>query len=122
VPDSPAHILLIEDDPAISELMELVFQDEGYAVTVCASPRQAITLLDRGGFDLVVTDGFSKAPEAVAANTAAVLRRAGATPVALFTAHVIDLASAKAVGFRDLIAKPFDLSTVLQQVQVLLGQ
>jgi DNA-binding response OmpR family regulator len=122
VRDSHARILLIEDDPSICELMESVFQDEGYAVTVCASPSQAMTFLDRGTFDLVVTDGFSKVPEAVATSTADVLRGAGTTPVVLSTAHGIDVASAQAAGFRDLIAKPFDLSTLLQQIQALLGR
>ena len=122
MPDSPAQILLIEDDPSIRELMELVFQDEGYAVTTCASPSQAMPFLDRGTFDLVVTDGCSRVPEAVATSTADVLRGAGMTPVVLFTAHAIDVASVKAAGFRALIAKPFDMSTVLQQIQVLLGR
>jgi DNA-binding response OmpR family regulator len=116
-----AHILLIEDDPSISNLLEFVLQAEGYAVTACATPQQAMTLLDRGGFDLVITDGFSTAPEAVVASTADVVSKAGVTPVALFTAHVIDVASARAAGFRDLITKPFDLDTLVRQVKVLLG-
>jgi two-component system response regulator VicR len=122
VSDSPAHILLIEDDASICELMTLVFRDEGYVVTACASPRHALPLVDCGGFDLVITDGFSKFPESVVASTADVVRSAGDTPVALFSAHVIDLASAKAAGFRDLIAKPFDLDTVVQQVKALIAK
>jgi DNA-binding response OmpR family regulator len=117
-----AHILLIEDDPSISDLLEFVLQAEGYAVTTCVALQQALPLLDLGGFDLVITDGFSKEPQAVVASTADVVSKAGATPVALFTAHVIDVASAKAGSFRDLIAKPFDLNIMVEQVRVLLGR
>lgn len=121
MPGLPAQILLIENDPSICELMAIVLQEEGHVVTGCASIQQALALLDRGGFDLVVTDGFSKVPEHVVSSTADILSRAGKTPVALFSAHVIDVASAKAAGFRDLLAKPFDLGTVVQQVKALLA-
>jgi DNA-binding response OmpR family regulator len=119
--DLPPHVLLIEDDRSISELMASVLRDEGYRVTACTSPQQALPFLGHSGFDLVITDGFSMVPDAVLASTADVIRGAGVTPVALFTAHVIDVASAQAAGFRDLIAKPFDLSTLVEQVRTLLA-
>jgi CheY-like chemotaxis protein len=42
--------------------------------------------------------------------------------VALFTAHAIELAQARAAGFRGLISKPFELDELLQQVRELLGR
>jgi CheY-like chemotaxis protein len=121
VADLPEHILLIEDDVLISDVVVTVLEEEGYAVVVCVTPLHAMTLLDRIGFDLVITDGFSSVPGAVFANTADLIQSAGVTPVALFSAHTLDPALARAAGFADLIAKPFDLDTLIRQVKLLLG-
>jgi CheY-like chemotaxis protein len=115
------RILLIEDDAAVQELMQLLLEDEGYAVVVSRTPADASALLDAVAFDLVITDGFSKAPTAVVTNTLDVLTAAGATPVALFTAHRLELVEAQAAGFRDLLTKPFDLDALTHQVRTLLG-
>jgi DNA-binding response OmpR family regulator len=70
---------------------------------------------------LVITDGFSTEPGTVFVNTADLIRGAGVTPVALFSAHRLDRERAQAAGFRDLITKPFDLDTLVRQVKVLLA-
>jgi CheY-like chemotaxis protein len=120
VSELPKRILLVEDDVAISELAETVLEDEGYAVVVCLTPLDAMSLLDRLSFDLVMTDGFSREPGAVFVNTADLVRSAGVTPVALFSAHRLDRDLALAAGFRDVITKPFDLDTLVRQVKGLL--
>jgi CheY-like chemotaxis protein len=120
VADLPEHILLIEDDVMITELVVTVLEDEGYAVVVCLTPPDAMSLLDRLRFDLVITDGFSREPGAVFVNTADLVRGAGVTPIALFSAHRLDRERAQEAGFRDLITKPFDLDTLVRQVKALL--
>ena len=121
LPPPQRRILLIEDDVAVQELMQLLLEEEGYAVVVSRTPADATALLDAVAFDLVITDGFSTVPTAVVTNTLDVLAAAGATPVALFTAHRIELEEARAAGFRDLIAKPFELDALEHQVRALLG-
>ncbi len=119
-PPPQERILLIEDDVAVQELMQLLLEEEGYAVIVSRTPADASALLEAVAFDLVITDGFSTAATAVVTNTLDVLAAAGATPVALFTAHRIELEEARTAGFRDLIAKPFDLDALERQVRALL--
>lgn len=115
------RVLLIEDDLVIADLMTLILEAESHAtVIVSRTPADATTLLREVAFDLVITDGFSRTDTAMFSGTADILRTAGATPVALFTAHQVELDAARVAGFRDLIAKPFDLDILLQQVQVLL--
>lgn len=121
VADLPERILLIEDDVFISDVVVTVLEEEEYAVVVCLTPSQAMALLDRVTFDLVITDGFSSVPRVVFVNTADVIRSAGVTPVALFSAHRLDRDLARAAGFRDIIAKPFDLDTLVRQVKVMLA-
>ncbi len=121
LPPPQRRILLIEDDVAVQELMQLLLEEEGYAVIVSRTPADARALLEAVAFDLVITDGFSKAPTAVVTNTLDVLAAAGATPVALFTAHRIELEEARTAGFRDLIEKPFNLDALERQVRTLLA-
>ena len=120
--DVRPHILLVEDDLVLREMVVGLLEDEGYAVIASAVPVDAAALLRRVSFDLVITDGFSKASAAVFTSTHAVLQGAGVTPVALFSAHTLELEQARAAGFRDLITKPFDLDTLLQQIRALLGR
>jgi CheY-like chemotaxis protein len=115
------HILLVEDDLVLREMVVELLEDEGYAVIVAAIPVDAAALLERVTFDLVITDGFASAPSAVFTSTHPVLQAAGITPVALFSAHTLHLEQARAAGFRDLIAKPFDIDTLLRHVRELLG-
>ena len=114
------HILLVEDDASIRDLVVEVLEDEGYVVTASKTLVEAARLLDQGNFDLVVTDGFSMLPGAAFITTGALVRSAGLTPIALFSAHPYDPDVARAAGFRDVITKPFDLNTLVHQVKVLL--
>ena len=120
LPPPQRRILLIEDDVAVQEVMQVLLEEEGYAVIVSRTPADASALLEAVAFDLVITDGFSAAT-AVVTNTLDVLAAAGATPVALFTAHRIELDEALTAGFRDVITKPFDLDALERQVRTLLA-
>ncbi len=56
------HVLLIESDAAISDLVATVLEDEGYAVEWATTPRDALAALAlRGpaGFDLVLSVPFT---------------------------------------------------------------
>lgn len=70
----------------------------------------------------MITDGFSNRISGVFANTADVLHSAGVTPVALFSAHILELDTAQAAGFRDLITKPFEIDRLVRQIRLLLGR
>lgn len=103
-------------------MMTVILEGEGYGLIVVQTPTDAQTLLQEVAFDLVITDGFDYTAGAVLTSTEPILAAAGVTPVALFTAHRIELDAARAAGFRDLIEKPFDLETLEQQVRVLLAE
>jgi CheY-like chemotaxis protein len=118
--DPNRRILLVEDDLVLRELVVTILEDEGYAVIASRAPVEAAELLDHISFDLVITDGFSRTGAAVFTSTADLLRAAGSTPVALFSAHTLKTDTALAAGFRDLITKPVDLETLERQVGALL--
>ena len=106
--DPHRRILLVEDDPAVEDIVRIILEDQGYTVVVCHSLAEAIIALAGAAFDLVITDAFSRTAGDALASTAPLLAAAGTTGVALFTAHQVPLDAALEAGFRDVIAKPFD--------------
>jgi CheY-like chemotaxis protein len=120
-PSPHQRILLVDDADALRRMMRLVLENEGYTVIAVALQADAVALLQEVTFDLVITDSFSRTPTGALLGTADLLAAAGATPVALFTAHRVRLDPAHAAGFADFITKPFDIDEMAQQVRTLLG-
>ena len=50
------HLLLVEDDPGLRELLQEELEAEGYRVTACASAEAAQPLLQQGEIDLLISD------------------------------------------------------------------
>lgn len=114
------RILLLDDDAELRELIAAVLEDAGYTVIAAALPGDGSALLRGIRFGLAITDGFSPTPSGLLAEGADFLEAAGPMPVALFTAHPVELDAVRAAGFRALIEKPFDLDTLQRQVRALL--
>ena len=57
-PISPSQIriLVVDDEPDLRKLYELSLLREGYAVEAAESLKEAVTCLDEGQFDVVITD------------------------------------------------------------------
>jgi DNA-binding NtrC family response regulator len=53
---SGEHLLIVEDDPEMRDLLRKVLEKEGYRVSVSGDGHQALIALNRETFDLVVTD------------------------------------------------------------------
>ena len=51
-----AHLLIVEDDAEMRDLLRKVLEKEGFRVSVAEDGRQASATLSRHAFDLVVTD------------------------------------------------------------------
>ena len=50
------HLLIVDDDREMRDLLRKVLEKEGYRVSVAGDGREALAVLARGIFDLVVTD------------------------------------------------------------------
>jgi CheY-like chemotaxis protein len=122
VVDPKQRILLVDDDPALNTLMVRLLEGDGYAIIAVTVPVDAATLLNEIRFDLVLTDAYSRTPSGALLGTAEILLAAGTTPVALFTAHKLELEATRAAGFRDLIEKPFDIDEFGEHVRALLAE
>jgi DNA-binding NtrC family response regulator len=49
-------LLVVDDDQGCRKLYESEFADEGYAVTTASGGREALEILERATFDLVILD------------------------------------------------------------------
>jgi CheY-like chemotaxis protein/nitrogen-specific signal transduction histidine kinase len=102
------RVLLMDDDAAIARITGRSLERLGYQPTVFTEARAALAAFRKGAFDLVITDltmldatGIEVARE--------VWDQRPETPVVLITGYsaTLDAAQARAMGFRDLLYKPF---------------
>ena len=111
VPDTARErILVVDDERGMRELLRITLKKEGYKVSTASSAQEALDLLDKGLFDLVITD--IKMPQLSGIE---LLKRIKAldpgVPVIMITAYAsVDTAvEAMKEGAYDYISKPFNV-------------
>ena len=122
MPTGTEGILFIDDEPALVELAQILFESLGYHVTATTSSNEALDLFrkDPTRFDLVVTDMMM--PEMMGDKLAQKMMEIRPDiPVILYTGYSehISEEKAKSMGIRELILKPFamrDMSHVIRKI------
>lgn len=116
-----AHILLVEDDPAISGKAADNLRREGYDITVAATRRQASAAADHARFDLIILDlGL---PNGDGLDLLKRWRTGDrAVPVIVATARggIEDRIRGLDAGADDYIAKPFEMRELSARVRAVL--
>ena len=116
-----AKILLVDDDPNVNEVLELMLSQIGYEVTAVSHGQEAINLFMQGYYDLVITDlGM---PDVSGWDVAeAIKQKSPETPVVLITGWGVQVDSAQKdkVGVDGVIAKPFSRQTLSDEMVRLL--
>lgn len=114
-----AIVLLVEDDPAISEPLARAFGREGYEVRAHGTARGALE--EVGSADLIVLDlGL---PDMDGLDVAREVRSRGlVTPILILTARTdeVDMVIGLDSGADDYVTKPFRLAELLARVRALL--
>ena len=118
-----ARILVVEDEPAIRELLSVNLRHAGYAVTEAETADQARRLLDAGQPDLVLLDWMLPGQSGI--DFAKQLRadpRTAALPIVMLTARAQegDKLQGFDVGADDYVTKPFSPRELLARVRALL--
>jgi two-component system, OmpR family, response regulator MprA len=116
-----AHILVVDDDPRITELLRRILAYEGYSVTIAASGEEALTRTLERPPDLIVLDIML--PRLNGLEVTQRLRAASDfVPILMLTARdsVADRVAGFEVGADDYLVKPFAPEELLARVKVLL--
>lgn len=117
------HILLVEDDAAIAEMVGYNLTAEGYRVDVAATGEEAEMQVEEDRFDLIVLDWML--PGLSGIELCRRLRRRDATrgvPVLMLTARGEegDRVRGLATGADDYVVKPFSVPELVARVKALL--
>lgn len=123
LPHGDEHILLVDDEPLLVEIMERSLSLLGYRVACFTDSRQALKWFSRHAdqVDLVVTD--MTMPYQTGADLAReILAAKPQMPIILCTGYseVMDAERARALGIRKFLAKPVENRTLAQSVREVL--
>lgn len=116
-----AHILVVDDDPRITDLLRRILAYEGYSVAIAASGSEALNRSLERPPDLVVLDIML--PELNGLEVAQRLRAAGDNvPILMLTARdtVADRVKGLETGADDYLVKPFAPEELVARVKALL--
>jgi DNA-binding NtrC family response regulator len=108
------RVLVVEDEPSLSRVLEVHLSGAGYAVEKASSAEQAIRILERGELDVVLSD--LKLPGMDGLALLGRIRQADAAlPVIMMTAYGTVETAVKAMkaGANDYILKPFSLDDLV---------
>lgn len=116
-----AHLLLIDDDVALLDVLSLAFEDAGHRVTCAKDGTDGLEQLRQGKPDLIVSD--VNMPGVDGFTLCRRLRGAGdSTPLILLTSRdsEIDEALGLELGADDYVSKPFSTRVLQARVAALL--
>jgi two-component system OmpR family response regulator len=114
------HLLVIDDDPAVRDLVVEYFQKNDLRVSAAGSGREMFELLDREAIDLVLLD--VKLPGEDGMQLARALRERATVPIVLLTGRneEADRVMGLELGADDYVTKPFSPRELLARVRAVM--
>jgi len=108
LPDEAPHVLVVDDDRRLRDLLARFLGDNGYRVTTAASAAEADGHLDHLVFDAIVLDVMM--PGENGFDFARRFRSASAVPILMLTARADgkDRINGLEIGVDDYLSKPFE--------------
>lgn len=119
--DSSIHVLVVEDEQEIRELMALHLLRQGYRVTECASAEQALVELNRNNFQVFVLDWMLPGLSGVDI-VDKIKAKSPDSSVLMVTAlaEPQDIIMGLEKGADDYMTKPFNPSVFIARIKALL--
>jgi two-component system, OmpR family, response regulator len=115
------HILVVDDDPHLRDVVDYTLRREGYEVTTAHDGASALSILDsRPAFDLIVLDILM--PEIDGLEVCRRLRTRSRTPVVFLSSRdeEIDKIVGLEIGGDDYVTKPFSPRELAARVKAVL--
>ena len=120
---TPTHVLVVEDEAALADLLKYNLEKEGYQVRVAMDGEEAMVAADERAPDLVLLDWML--PKASGVEVCRRLRarqETRNTPIVMLTARgeESDRVRGLDIGADDYITKPFSMTELLARVRAVL--
>lgn len=118
--DDAAHLLVVDDDTRIRDLLSRYLTDQGFRITVAADAAEARRKLEGLNFDLIILDVMMPGESGLSLTEA--MREKRAIPIILLTARAeaeSRIAGLEA-GADDYLPKPFDPRELVLRVNNIL--
>jgi two-component system OmpR family response regulator len=111
------HVLVVDDEPRIREVVSYALEKDGYRVTLADSGRAALEALGGGAVDLVVLDVML--PDMGGLEVCRRIRERGSTPVLFLSARgeEIDRVVGLEIGGDDYLTQPFSPRELVARVR-----
>jgi two-component system, OmpR family, catabolic regulation response regulator CreB len=115
-----AHVLIVEDELSIADTLVFALSGDGFTTHWVRLAREAVSCVEKGGFDFVILDvGL---PDTSGFEACKAIRRTSEVPVLFLTARAeeIDRVVGLEIGADDYVVKPFSPREVAARVRAIL--
>ena len=111
------HILVVDDEPEIADLVGVYLRSEGFTVHTCGTAQEALDTLAHQSVDLAILDVML--PDKSGFDLCGELRREHRFPVLMLTAKSSDMdkITGLTIGADDYITKPFNPLELVARVK-----
>jgi len=111
------HLLVVDDDDRIRDLLKKYLGQQGYRVSTAANAADARRLMQTLAFDLIVLDVMMPGEDGFALTES--LRKSGEIPIILLTARgeTEDRIQGLKLGADDYLGKPFDPAELVLRIE-----
>jgi DNA-binding response OmpR family regulator len=115
-----ARILVVDDEPAVTELLAYNLRKSGYEAWIAADGREALRLAGQAAPDLILLDLMI--PEIDGLDVCRELRKTSQVPVIMITARgeEVDRVVGLELGADDYVTKPFSVRELLARIKAVL--
>ena len=119
--ENNSSILVVDDNPEIREIIQVLLGGEGYLVETAGNGVKALEMLSQREYDLIILDIMMPKKDGLSV-LKEMRRKKDSTPVILLTAKdsVEDRVAGLDAGANDYLVKPFAFEELLARVRVLL--
>jgi len=120
MPSRKESMLVVDDDPRMLRMMQMILESEGYQVLLASNGEDALNMLVKGNIDLILLDIMMPGMDGY--TTCSRIREFSQLPIIMVTArgNVEEIAKGLNCGADDYVTKPFSSKVFLARMKAVL--
>jgi two-component system cell cycle response regulator CpdR len=112
-----SHILLAEDDDSLRNFLARALERAGHEVRICADGDEAMTALEEGPYDLLLTDIVMPGVDGIELAREAAVRQPGLRIMFITGFAAVALTAAQTAPQAKVLSKPVHLREIVAEVE-----